>query len=102
MKTLLDILVECGADESLVRRVAEKLFPKEIVHQLGPHGLHRLCVGDKHSEWTSPLEISRCGRIVATTDSFSGILPQVSVIFPVSEVRTESVQSINFSKREVL
>jgi len=68
----------------------------DIVHQIGPNGFHRLVISGEKSPWSPQTDIIRVGDIVASTDAYINLLPQVGRVyaFKGKDFRTESVQTL--------
>lgn len=91
-----------GAQEftDLVALSAQKIIelnkPKEqIIHVVGPNGIHRLIVDGETTPWCQPHEICRFDTIVATTDSFMNQLPQVGYVRPIEAIHFNTVSQQN-------
>jgi len=95
-----DILMREGVEPSKVPIVATQLVSmgrgRDVKHQIGPNGYHRLIVNGEKSQWTPPTEIIRIGDLIASTDVFINQLPQVGKVFQLKDPDfvTESVQTL--------
>jgi hypothetical protein len=96
------ILIEVGCPNEIIGTIAGRIVAlgraagDEITHQIGPNGKHRLIVGQEKSPWAEPTEIIRVGHLVAATDAYINLLPQVGRVFALKapDFKTEAVQSL--------
>jgi hypothetical protein len=49
------------------------------------NSLHRVVVNDEPGEWVHFSAIARKGNVIATTDAFMGVLPELAILSPVNE-----------------